>query len=139
MFSASHSAGLPWVVFQRKLAQTVAFNWLLQIQNVYSALRRTDDHGCGRDSRLLVSRGREAGCRAQVCSRRGAELRRNQARLEGSEEAPQALPRAMWGTQGSACRSRNQDPVWLNRAVCQIRNLKRRKQTPRQNVRRPSE
>lgn len=41
VFSPSHSVGLSSAVFQRKLAQTVVFNWLLQIQNVYSALHRS--------------------------------------------------------------------------------------------------
>lgn len=45
--SPSHSVGLTSAVFQRKLAQTVAFNWFLQIQNVYSALHRSSQqlHG----------------------------------------------------------------------------------------------
>lgn len=88
MFSPWHSAGLTSVVFRRKLAQTVAFNWLLQIQNVYSALRRTDDHGCGRDSSLLVSRGVRWGAELRYAQSSVAQSQENQARLEGSEEAP---------------------------------------------------
>ena len=124
------------------------FNWLLQIQNVYSALRRSCQPLHGRRLRPVQQRADVQGigrCRAQVCSFCGAKsgkknkTKKKQSRLRGTQGAAKKLLAGcgVWVCviQGSAfsCTSlltafdkyhrRNQDPMWLNMAMCQIHNF----------------
>lgn len=164
VFSPSHSVGLAWVVFQRKLAQTVAFNWLLQTQNVYSALRRPSWPLLGRRPRPVQQiadvQGREVACRAQVCSWCGAESgkknrgwkeelasrgnsrcsQRSFARVRCVEyKAALSLPPRTHSACFWQISQEEPGPAVAKQAAAPNTLFKPSKQTPRQNSRLPSE